>query len=107
MGQGRYLDNASIMQQHGMIEDEDEPTYNFMPSEPASRIAQGQGGEGVYSQRGCWWYFDGRNGAVQIPMLGHLNQQELLTLGRDTLKKRLIVWGGWEPSLSMANAPST
>lgn len=72
-----------------------EPTYNFMPSEPASCIAQGRGGEGVYAQRGCWWYFDGRNGAVQIPMLGHLNGAELLSLGRDTLSKRLRSGAGW------------
>ena len=76
-------------------ERDDEPTYNFMPSEPASCIAQGRGGEGVYAQRGCWWYFDGRNGAVQIPMLGHLNGAELLSLGRDTLSKRLRSGAGW------------
>lgn len=76
-------------------EPNDEPTYNFMPSEPASCIAQGKGGEGVYSQRGAWWYFDGHNGAMQIPMLGHLNSEELLALGRDRLRKRLRSGGGW------------
>jgi len=73
----------------------EEPTYNFMPSEPASCIANGKGGEGVYRQRGVCWYYDGRNGAVQIPHLAHLNQQELLAFGRDMLKMRLASGGSW------------
>lgn len=62
--------------------------YNFTPKEPALCLAQGQGGEGVYRQRGLVWYWDGRSMACQIVLLARWSQAEKLAHGRQALRDR-------------------
>jgi len=76
-----------------------EPTYNFQPSEPADCLVSGRGGEGVYIQRGYYWYWDGR---TQACLIGHLDsplknlsKDELLRYGRQCLQRRYRSKLGW------------
>jgi len=70
-----------------------ELTHNFNPNEPASCITF-KGKEGIYSQRGATWYYDGTL-ACQIEYKAQLTSEELLKYGRDILNHKYANQSSW------------